>query len=400
MEPIKLYPNFEEASFVERENRFVMQLKKNNGQTIFAYIANPGRMEEFLTPGHPFFITPGNSGKYFYRVVSTFYQGSYILLDTIKINYLVERILKNRGIEAFNDAQRIRREVTVNRSKFDFLLEREGKKPALLEVKSCSLCHNGAAMFPDAPTERGKRHLQDLELLAAQGYDTYTLYLVGHKNARVFMPNGHTDRDYCEAFCKAKRIHFMAFCVNMTDPVTFDLSYVKEVPIDFDTSRLLFADKGSYILVFYNEKPFKKIIGSLGERDFKKGYYVYVGSALHGLEKRIKRHLRQTKKIRWHMDYISPQCMKVEKVYPIRRPDRIEVGLARGMMEICAEFVPGFGSSDSEIDSHFFYFRERPYRTRAFLDLLLTYRAGGRESYHLPIAGFPAAHAHNLALLL
>jgi DNA-binding sugar fermentation-stimulating protein len=82
IEPIKLYANFEETFFVERENRFVMQLKKAEGQTIFAYIANPGRMEEFLTPSHPFFITPGNNGKYFYRVVSAFYQGSYTLLDT------------------------------------------------------------------------------------------------------------------------------------------------------------------------------------------------------------------------------------------------------------------------------------------------------------------------------
>jgi sugar fermentation stimulation protein A len=376
IEPIKLYSNFEEAFFVERQNRFVMQLKKSDGQTIFAYIANPGRMEEFLTPGHPFFITPGNNGKYFYHIVSTFYQNSYILLDTIKINYLVELILKNHGIEIFNDVKHIRREVTVNRSKFDFLLEREGQKPALLEVKSCSLCHNGAAMFPDAPTERGKRHLQDLEFLASQGYDTYTLYLVSHKNARVFLANGHTDRDYCETFCKAKRIHFLAFCINMTDPITVDLSFLKEVPIDFDASCQFFADKGSYILVFYNEKPFKRIIGSLGEREFKKGYYVYVGSAVQGLEKRIKRHLRQTKKIHWHLDYISPQYMKIEKIYPIRRPDRIEGELARGMMDKCDEFVPGFGASDSEIASHFFYFQEKPYRTRAFLDLLFTYRAG------------------------
>ncbi|MCU0287674.1 MAG: DNA/RNA nuclease SfsA [Acidobacteria bacterium] len=375
MELIKLYANFEEAFFLERVNRFVMQLEKADGQTIYAYIANPGRMEEFLTPGHPFFITAGHIGKYFYHVVSTFYQGSYIMLDTIKINYLVEQMLKAHNIEAFAGVQRIRREVTVFRSKFDFLLEREGKKPALLEIKSCSLCHNGAAMFPDAPTGRGKRHLQDLESLAAQGYDTYSLYLVGHKNARIFMANGHTDRDYCEAFCKAKHIQFMAFCMDMTDPVTFDLSSVKEIPIDFEASGRFLADKGSYILVFFNEKPFKKIIGSLGQREFKKGYYVYVGSALQGLEKRIKRHLRQTKKIRWHLDYISPQCMKVKKIYPILRSDRIEVELARKMMEICDEFVPGFGASDSTMDSHFFYFRESPCCIRAFLDLLFNYRS-------------------------
>jgi sugar fermentation stimulation protein A len=378
MELVKLYPGFEEAFFVERDNRFVLQLKKTGGQLIKAYIANPGRMEEFLVPGHPFFITSGNEGKYFYRVVSTFYQDSYVLLDTIKINGLVELMLKNNRIKAFNNLASIRREVTVNRSKFDFLVESKdkNKKPMLLEIKSCSLCHNGAAMFPDAPTERGKRHLEDLDFLATRDYETYTLYWINHKKAKVFMPNGHTDRDYCETFCGTRHVNFLAYCVNMTDPVTLDLSFLKNVPIDFAASRFLCQEKGSYLLIFYNDQPFKKNIGSVGEREFKQGYYVYVGSAMQALDKRIKRHLRKSKKVRWHLDYISPGYMKIEKVYPIRRQDRVEEALARGLLEICDDYVMGFGASDSELPSHFFYFSSRPYRRRNFLDLLLDFRMG------------------------
>jgi sugar fermentation stimulation protein A len=381
MEPIKLYTDFEEAFFVERENRFVLQLKKTGGQLIKAYIANPGRMEEFLVPGHPFFITSGNEGKYFYRAVSTIYQDSFVLLDTIKINGLVELMLKNNRIKAFDNPTSIRREVTVNRSKFDFLVEREGenKKPILLEIKSCSLCHNGVAMFPDAPTERGKRHLEDLDFLASRDYVAYTLYWINHKNAKVFMPNGHTDRDYCETFCRSGRVNFLAYCVDMTDPVTLDLSFFKNVPIDFEASRFLCAEKGSYLLIFYNDRSFKKIIGSLGEREFKRGYYVYVGSAMQALDKRIKRHLRKSKKVRWHLDHISPGCMKIEKVYPIRRWDRIEEALARGVLEICDDYVMDFGASDSGLPSHFFYFSSRPYRRRDFLDLLLDFRMGVGE---------------------
>jgi sugar fermentation stimulation protein A len=374
MEPIKLYPGFEEAFFVERENRFVMQLKKRGGGSIKAYIANPGRMEEFLVPGHPFFITSGNEGKYFYRIVSTIYQDSYVLLDTIKINYLVGLMLKNNRIKAFSNPTSIRREVTVNRSKFDFLVEREDKKPALLEIKSCSLCHNGVAMFPDAPTKRGKRHLEDLDFLATRGYESYTLYWINHKKAKVFMPNGHTDRDYCAAFCRVKHVNFLAYCAHMTDPVTLDLSFFKNVPIDFEASGFLCADKGSYLVIFYNHRPFKKVIGSLGEREFKKGYYVYVGSAMQALDKRIKRHLRKNKKIRWHLDHISPGCMKMEKVYPIRRRDRVEEALARCLLEICDGYVMGFGASDSGLPSHFFYFSDRPFRRRNFQDLLLDFR--------------------------
>ena len=374
MEPYKLYPAFEEAFFVERDNRFVLQLKKKDGESIRAYIANPGRMEEFLVPGHPFFITPGNSGKYVYHVVSTVYQDSFVLLDTIKINSLVEALLKEKRIDIFSNFKTLRREVTVYRSKFDFLLERPNQKPALLEVKSCSLCHHGTAMFPDAPTQRGKRHLEDLEALAYRGYDSYTLYWINHKNATVFMPNGHTDRDYCLSFLQAKQVNFLAYCVNMIDPVTLDFSFFKPVPIDYQATKILSADKGSYLLIFYNHIPFKKSIGSLGEREFKKGYYVYAGSALQGLDKRIARHARKSKKIRWHLDYISPGSMKLEKVYPFRRPDRIEAALARGLLEICTEYVDGFGASDSGLPSHFFYFTESPFRRRDFLDLVLDFR--------------------------
>ena len=66
--------------------------------------------------------------------------------------------------------------------------------------------------------------------------------------------------------------------------------------------------------------------------------------------------------------------MKIENVYPVRRPDRIEVNLARGLLAICEDYVKGFGASDSGLPSHFFYFSERPYRRRDFLDLLLNFR--------------------------
>jgi len=370
----KIYPEVEEAYFVERENRFVLQLKNKQGTIFNAYVANPGRMEEFLVPGHPFFITKNNEGKYPFHVVSTFYQDSYILLDTIKINRIVEEMLKEKRIPAFRDLKLIRREVTVGRSKFDFLLETGGKKPVLLEVKSCSLCHNGVAMFPDAPTGRGKRHMEDLDLLATVGYDTYMLYWIGHKNAQVFMPNGHTDPGYCLSFCKTKHVHFLAYRVHMTDPITLDLPGLEEIPIDYEQSKSMCRDMGSYILVYYNEKEFTHTIGSLGERRFERGYYVYVGSALRGLEKRVSRHLRKQKKQHWHLDYISPGRMKMIKSYAIRRQDRIEEKLAHRLLGICDDYVRGFGSSDSGAPSHFFFFKERPYRHRRFLDLLLDYR--------------------------
>jgi sugar fermentation stimulation protein A len=371
---MKLYRDFEEAYFVERLNRFVIQLKKKDGRFFNAYIANPGRMEEYLVADHPFFVTSGNIGKYEHRIVSTVYQDSYILLDTIKMNALVETMLKNDRIHAFTGITSVRREKKIDRSRFDFLIERENHKPSLLEVKSCSLCHRGVAMFPDAPTERGRRHLEDLEQLAQKEYDCFNLYLLNHKNSTVFMPNWHTDMAYTRQFQNSTHVTFLAYSINMADPVTLNTEKFDPVPIDFERTKINGKDKGSYLLVFRNQKEFKAKIGSIGQRNFKKGYYVYVGSAMQGLEKRIKRHLSKKKKIRWHIDYISPHLMKIEIVYPINRADKIEAKLAEQMLKISQGYVEGFGASDSVAPSHLFYFNGRPHRQREFLDLLLDAR--------------------------
>jgi len=331
-------------------------------------------MEEFLVADHRFFITGGNKGKYFYRVVATEYQNSFILLDTIKINAVVEQFLKDDKIEAFKGPKSIKREVSIQRSKFDFLIEREGLKPALLEVKSCSLCHNETAMFPDAPTQRGKRHLEDLQTLATQGFDCYTLYLINHKDAKIFMPNWHTDMDYARQFSQSNHIRFMAYAIQLENPVTINRNILKPVSIDYQAITENCKDKGSYLLVYHNEHTFNATIGSLGEREFKKGYYVYVGSAMQGLEKRIKRHLSKRKKTHWHLDYISPQRMKIDKIYKINRKDRIEESLAQQLVQISPGFVEGFGASDTDAPSHLCYFPHRPYRQREFLDLLLDAR--------------------------
>jgi len=373
MKRIKFYPEWEKAFFIKRLNRFVMVLEKEGGR-IKAYIANPGRMEEYLVLGHPFFIIPTRRGKYSYRVVSTMYEGSHVLLDTSKVNDIVRRMLRQNTIPEIGGIESIRPEVTLKRSRFDFLIERRETKPAILEVKSCSLCHAGVAMFPDAPTERGKRHLEELEFLGQQGYDVFNLYLVTNRCAEVFLPNCHSDPEYGQAFNRVETVRFLTYRVEMPDPVTVDISRSSRIDIDFEKSREMCRDGGSYLLVMSNEQAFRKEIGALGTREFKKGYFVYVGSALTGLDRRIKRHLRKKKKIHWHIDYVLPGHMKKEKIYKILTTRRIETRLARELHRIGPGYVPGFGSSDTGEPSHLFYFPENPVGRRDFLNLLLDFR--------------------------
>ncbi|KAA0006558.1 MAG: GIY-YIG nuclease family protein [Thermoplasmata archaeon] len=109
--------------------------------------------------------------------------------------------------------------------------------------------------------------------------------------------------------------------------------------------------KGSYILIAEIDKPKRIKIGKLGEIYFKKGYYAYVGSALNSLEKRIGRHIRKEKKIRWHIDYLL-QHASIKKIFYKEGDEREECMIAS---KFDLNYIPKFGSSDCNCKSHLFY---------------------------------------------
>jgi sugar fermentation stimulation protein A len=371
---LKLYNTYEETTFLERPNRFVMRLHAKDGRIIEAHVPNTGRMEEFCVDDHPFFVTPVSHGKYQYKVIATMYQGEYVFLDTIKVNAIFEQLLCQDCIQEFYGATNIRREVTVDDSKFDFAFV-HNRQNVLVEVKSCTLCHNRLAMFPDAPTIRGQRHLATLERLAEAGdFDTYVVFLILNASAKRFMPNFHTDFDYGKLFLSARHVNIKALRLSVATPVTVDLSSVQEIPIDYPTLSANCQNKGSYLLVLENADDVDIHVGRLGTIHLSKGWYVYVGSALNSLDSRLKRHRQKRKKHFWHIDYVASTVMKVKKVYPIRRTDRIESDLAQTLEHICETSIPGFGASDARESSHLFYFSTYPWRYRAFVDLLFTAR--------------------------
>ncbi len=110
--------------------------------------------------------------------------------------------------------------------------------------------------------------------------------------------------------------------------------------------------KGSYILLIELENDSKIQIGKLGDILFKKGFYVYIGSALNGLEQRINRHLRTDKKLHWHIDYLLKSA-KVDSVYYKENDQREECKIAKSFSKL--KPVSGFGCSDCNCKSHLFY---------------------------------------------
>lgn len=189
--------------FVERPNRFLTLVDLDN-KVVPCFLPNPGRMKELLTPGVEVFAKEANNPnrKTKYDLIGVIHKGELVSLDTRVPNKLVFEALKNKDIKEFSMYDFVKPEHKYGSSRFDFLLSNSNEK-CLLEVKSCSLVEDGVALFPDAPTLRGKRHLLELIEAKKKGYRTCVLFVVQRVNAHVFGPNDKTDPDFGEAFRKA-----------------------------------------------------------------------------------------------------------------------------------------------------------------------------------------------------
>ncbi|MBI5198764.1 MAG: DNA/RNA nuclease SfsA, partial [Nitrospirae bacterium] len=187
--------NLEKAIFRDRPNRFTVECFLR-GKTVKAYLPNPGRLWELLLPGSEIYLLKNPSrDKLSYTVIATERDGIPILLHTHLTNSLVEGLMKEKRIPGFEDIDLIRREVSFGKSRYDFLLSR-GRKQLVLEVKTCTLFGDTLAMFPDAVTERGSRHIIELSRLREKGVEGGVLFVVQWPYARYFMPEYHTDFDF------------------------------------------------------------------------------------------------------------------------------------------------------------------------------------------------------------
>lgn len=368
MSTVQLYDTWRQVRYYNRPNRFVMEVTSPEGPTT-VYVPNTGRMAEFRTEGSRFYTTPINGGKYTQKIIATRYQDAYVFLDTVKANELFARLLEIGCFPEFQGYSSLRREVTAGTSRFDFCLFYPDASPALIEIKSCTLVHNGVGMFPDAPTMRGLRHLTDLDALT--NYRTFVVYLVLNANGNRFFPNFHTHPAYGDAFCAAHHVQFRAFRVPFIDPVTCDAAAVKPLPIEHQHVATHNHDAGAYLLLLHSAQTLELSIGALGTRHFPAGWYIYAGSARNGLTAGLARHNRKRKPLRWHIDYCTSGQMQMVQSFPIRSQTPLEHHLATAIQAIAEDSISGFGSSDSPLNSHFFYFGTDPRSKSAFWDVVL-----------------------------
>jgi len=359
-----------EAVFLRRPNRFIIIAETSEG-LVTAHCPNPGRLQEILIPGKRVLLEKSQNPqrKTKYSLAGAYYKGKVIPMNSVKANAAAEILFLPK---LFPDAQMIRKEYSLGKSRFDFFIVK-GKSKILIEVKACTLVYEGTAMFPDAPTERGTRHVLELKSFADKGYEAVVLFVIMHGDACRFVPHIHTDPVFSAALAEAsEKISVKA--VSLATDKEGRISPVKySVPVDLTQVDFIRKNQGIYLLHCILSKNISLCIGSLGNIQFKAGHYIYAGSAMGNLKERISRHCRKKKKKHWHIDYFLEHADKVVP-YPVYASGKIECEAADIMRNLCDNQIPSFGCTDCSCESHFFYFDSNPFFREEFMDALLHLR--------------------------
>jgi len=361
------------ASFISRPNRFVVTADLG-GKRVRAYLPNPGRLMELLFPGTRLWLEPSDAPgrRLNFTCVAAEREGIPVMLHTHRTNDAAALLLEQGLVPGLERARVLGREVRSGRSRFDFLLEEDGRE-MLLEVKSCTLFGGKVAMFPDAVTERGRRHVEHMAGLSAQGQETAILFMVQWPRAEVFMPDFHTDLAFAQTLLRhRRRVRVIPVAVEWTPGLEL-AGRPRLLRVPWDLVEHEAHDRGSYLLVLELRRGRSLSVGGLGRVRFPKGWYLYVGSAMNGLSNRMERHRRIAKKLFWHVDYLRAAAL-FKAALAVRASGRLECSLARAVAKLADWHVPGFGASDCRCAAHLFGMSRDPLASREFQSMLLHFR--------------------------
>jgi sugar fermentation stimulation protein A len=204
------YDNILKGKFISRPNRFIAHIEIN-GNVEVCHVKNTGRCKELLIPGVTVFVQENNSPKRKtkFSLIGVIKEKRMINIDSQVTNRVVhEWILKGN---LFTEVTLIKPETKYNNSRFDFYIEAKNKK-IFIEVKGVTLENERIVKFPDAPTERGVKHVKELCDCVEEGYDAYIIFVIQMKDVLHFEPNVETHKEFAEALKEAKKqgVHILA----------------------------------------------------------------------------------------------------------------------------------------------------------------------------------------------
>jgi len=351
-----------------------VRARLRNGRVVEAFLPNPGRLWELFLPDATLHLARSRGGerKTAYTVLAVERDGEPVFLHTHQANAVARHLIEAGRVPGLEGARVVRAEVPMGRSRFDFLLEHHGRE-VVAEVKSVTLFGNGIAMFPDAVTERGRRHLLELAELAGRGVRTVALFLVQTPHVRWFLPDYHTDLEFSRTLLAVRdAVEILPVSVGWTPELALRPE-VRRLDVPWDFLEREVADGGSYLLLVHLPRRRRIEVGRLGTLSFGGGWHVYVGSAMKGLTRRIERHVRRRKRFHWHIDYLREAGDQVIPL-PIRSSQRQECQLAAACSALLEPGPIGFGCSDCDCTTHLFHAPAHPLHSPAFHRLLQGFR--------------------------
>jgi sugar fermentation stimulation protein A len=195
---MKLGERIADGIFLERPNRYLAKVTID-GVEVFAHVPDPGRLPGLMIPGRKVRLihNPGPKRKTDYSLVLVCHGAIWVSVYPVFANALVKDALERRALPFLTGYETFASEVKMGKSRFDFQLKFGGGL-AYVEVKSVSLVENAVGKFPDAPTERGVKHLQELIELRKQGFRSAVLFISQRSDTRSIVPNDEIDPKFGE----------------------------------------------------------------------------------------------------------------------------------------------------------------------------------------------------------
>lgn len=192
------YKNIYKAEFISRPNRFIAIVRIND-EEIKVHVKNTGRCSELLLTGSVVYLEKADNPdrKTPYDLVAVEHNGKIVNIDSQAPNAVVKEWLLKQ------DYTNVYPEYRFGNSRIDFYMEKDEVK-FLLEVKGCTLFRDGVGYFPDAPTERGTKHLRELTGALKQGYHAMVGFVIQGEGISEVRPNADTDPEFAKAFYEAK----------------------------------------------------------------------------------------------------------------------------------------------------------------------------------------------------
>jgi len=222
----------QQGILIRRYKRFLADIELGNGKSLTVHCPNSGSMLGCSEPGSPVMISRSDNPtrKYPHTLEMVQANSVWVGVNTSLTNKLVREALEKGIVKEFGHLDSIIQETkTSANTRLDFLLENKGKR-IYMEVKNCSLVVDGAAMFPDAVTVRGTKHLLELAALKQQGYMAVVLFCVQREDAAYFRPAQHIDPLYAETLNKVaeKGVKVLAYQADLSPE---EITITRKLPV-------------------------------------------------------------------------------------------------------------------------------------------------------------------------